>query len=69
MILTPQELFYTIDAMHRYGGSFVSALASALECADGRNRQRILDNFPEIFADYGPSGPFYRWDNRNAAAA
>lgn len=60
MTLTPDQQCHLVDAMHRYGGGFVNALASAMERADGRNRQRLLDTFPDIVNDYGPGGLFYR---------
>lgn len=42
----------TIEAMERYGGSFVVALAQAARRADKNNLQRIKDAFPEYWQQY-----------------
>lgn len=45
---TDQDL-KTIDAMKRYGGSFVKALAEAALHADPDNLKRIKTAFPEYW--------------------
>lgn len=47
-----QDLADVVAAMHRYGGSFADALASAMERADLDNLTRILQAFPELIAKY-----------------
>lgn len=41
-----------IQAMIRFGGSFVSNLGKAALCADPNNLQRIKDAFPEYWEQY-----------------
>ena len=41
-----------IEAMERYGGSFVKALAQCLWSADANNYQRLEQAFPEYFKEY-----------------
>jgi hypothetical protein len=41
-----------IQAMMRFGGSFVSNLGKAALCADADNLQRIKDAFPEYWQQY-----------------
>jgi hypothetical protein len=40
------------DAMIRYGGSFVQALAKAYQVADDRNRARLRLTFDDYFKEY-----------------
>jgi hypothetical protein len=42
----------TLDAMARYGGSFVKQLAELTRAADPINRQKLMAAFPEYFAEY-----------------
>jgi hypothetical protein len=41
-----------LEAMEKYGGSFVKALAEAYLRADAENRARLKAAFPEIFDRY-----------------
>lgn len=41
-----------IEAMEKYGGSFVRALASAARHADPENLQKIKDTWPDYWAKY-----------------
>ena len=41
-----------IKAMIRYGGSFVSGLGRAAQCADEENLQRIKETWPEYWEQY-----------------
>ncbi len=41
-----------IQAMMRFGGSFVSNLGKAAMAADANNLQRIKDAFPEYWQQY-----------------
>lgn len=41
-----------VEAMIRYGGSFVHHLARLFERADGENRARIKTAWPEYWAEY-----------------
>ena len=44
--------FRTIQAMKKYGGGFVAALAEAASRADAQNLARLKHAFPEYFAQY-----------------
>lgn len=59
-ILSGNEKYLFCEALKEYGGHFARGLAVALERADSGNTLRILRAFPELLADYGPQGPFYR---------
>jgi 2-oxo-4-hydroxy-4-carboxy--5-ureidoimidazoline (OHCU) decarboxylase len=52
------ELHAMIARMDSYGGSFVSSIAQALRFADPKNRQRLLDAFPDLVQKYGPDSQF-----------
>jgi hypothetical protein len=47
---------YTILAMKKYGGSFVKALADALEVADPQNRLKITQTWPDEYEKYQKLG-------------
>lgn len=40
------------QAMHKYGGSFVQKLAEAILAADGVNRDKLVQAFPELVKRY-----------------
>lgn len=42
----------TVDAMEKYGGSFVCALAKAARAADHVNLAKIKKAFPEYWKHY-----------------
>jgi len=42
----------TAEAMRRRGGSFVKTLGQAFPLGDARNRAKLLEAFPEYFAEY-----------------
>ena len=42
-----------IEAMKKYGGGFVAALAEAAIMADGDNLDRIKKTWPEYWQKYG----------------
>ena len=42
-----------IDAMQRYGGSFVKVIAAAYRVADSENRDRLRTAFSGYWAYYG----------------
>ena len=44
--------FKAIEFMHRFGGSFVKALAHAAAAADPDNMQKLKAAFPEIWETY-----------------
>lgn len=41
-----------IEAMHKYGGSFVKVLASAFDHADYVNFFKLKNSFPEYWEEY-----------------
>lgn len=47
---------WTVDAMHKYGGSFVKCLAELAEHADPENLKRIKETWPEYWAEYETRG-------------
>ena len=57
--VTEKQIQATVRTAHHYGGSFLSKVAEAALNADPRNRDRVLDAFPEIVAKYGPGSSFY----------
>jgi hypothetical protein len=53
--MTDVEFYEMICRMEEYGGSFVVALSYALRKADVRNKQRLINAFPEYVEEYGPN--------------
>lgn len=55
---TPEQMregnrnYWTIEAMARYGGSFVKALAECARRADRENLEKIKAAWPQYWADY-----------------
>lgn len=41
-----------IEAMHKYGGSFVKSLAQAFDHADAANFAKLKQAFPEYWKQY-----------------
>lgn len=41
-----------VAAMRKYGGSFVKALAEAYVAADGVNREKVRDAWPDYWLTY-----------------
>jgi hypothetical protein len=50
--MTTPTNFEIVNAMARYGGSFVQALAAAFERADPDNFARLRAAFPEYWDEY-----------------
>lgn len=48
--------YWTIEAMTKYGGSFVKALAEAARHADPQNLGRIKIAWPEHWEEYEKTG-------------
>lgn len=48
----PSRDLKIIEAMQRFGGSFVQALARAAVCADERNLHRLKVAFPDYWQEY-----------------
>lgn len=46
------EHFAIGQAMAVYGGSFMSNLGKALQCADGNNQKKIKETWPEDWQKY-----------------
>lgn len=49
--MTDQDLAI-VEAMQRYGGSFVSSIGRAAQCADDRNLHRLKVAFPDYWHEY-----------------
>jgi hypothetical protein len=47
-----QDDYAITEAMLRYGGSFVAALAKAFRAGDRENQQRLKDTFPHYWQEY-----------------
>jgi hypothetical protein len=56
----PSKDLQIIEAMHRYGGSFVKALAQAASCADERNLHRLKIAFPDYWLEYDELAELHR---------
>jgi hypothetical protein len=52
--------FWMREAMRRYGGSFVRALAEAFERADYQNYMILREAFPKYVAEYTKDGELMR---------
>lgn len=52
-----------IHMMERIGGSFVRSLAACYYAADGANKQRLLEAFPDYFERYRVQ--FEQWRKAN----
>lgn len=50
--MIPLDDYPTIEAMEKYGGSFIKALANACRHADPDNYRRLQIAFPEYFKRY-----------------
>lgn len=48
--------YYTLEAMDKYGGSFVSNLANLARVADHVNFAKIKSTWPEYWAEYEKMG-------------
>ena len=48
--------YWTIEAMEKYGGSFVKALAEAARRADMQNLAKIKNTWIEYWAEYEKTG-------------
>jgi hypothetical protein len=59
-LMNQAQLTAMICLMQSHGGSFVSAFANTLRYADPVNRQRLLDAFPDLVEQYGPTSRFMR---------
>lgn len=54
--MTTDRDAWTLDAMEKYGGSFVKALAVLARHADAGNFARIKAGWPEYWTDYEARG-------------
>jgi len=45
-------MFEVLEAMDKYGGSFVKALADCYRCADPSNAKKLEQTFSEYFSEY-----------------
>jgi hypothetical protein len=50
--MTPATDYDIVNAMARFGGSFVQCLAAAYHAADPVNSLRLKAAFPDIWAEY-----------------
>lgn len=48
--------YYTIEAMRKYGGSFVQSLAAMAQQADHINLHKIKTTWPKYWAEYERMG-------------
>ena len=49
---TRDEMLGMVEAMHKYGGGFVKALAECFTLADSNNKTRLYRAFPEYVKQY-----------------
>ena len=66
--MTQSDSYWTLMTAAQYGGSFYQALAHAGLKADPRNRQRLMDAFPEMVATYGTASRLHQGLRRSIAA-
>ena len=66
--MTDSDIFWTFQTAISYGGGFYHALAAAGIKADPRNKQRLLDAFPELRATYGPTSKLHKRLRQGVAA-
>lgn len=52
MQLSHSEFTLLVDAMRKYGGNFISKLADAMVAADPKNREKLLNAFPDEVSKY-----------------
>ena len=57
--MTARERGYTLQAMSKFGGGFVAALASAWQRADTVNAAVLGAAFPDVVRQYGPGSDAY----------
>ncbi len=50
--MSESELLEAAHIMEMYGGGFAKAIALAYFRADGTNRPRVVEAFPELFERY-----------------
>ena len=58
--MTQNDIHWTLLTAMQYGGSFYQALGAAGSKADPRNRQRLLEAFPELTSTYGPASRLHQ---------
>jgi hypothetical protein len=59
---------YTIEAMMKYGGSFVKGLAACMCHADRINMEKIRKTWPEYLKEYGEIGQKMKREGSNIGA-
>ena len=59
-ILSGDDYYILTETMIRYGGGFCKKLAETIRVADGVNKQKLVNAFPEIVESYGPGSKFAR---------
>ena len=47
-----EQDYKTVEAMERYGGSFVRSLARLIRCADRKNFWKIRNTWPAYWEQY-----------------
>ncbi len=50
--MVPTQDYEIVQAMHKYGGSFVKIIAQACEQADHLNYVKLKNAFPEYWKQY-----------------
>lgn len=56
--------YWTVEAMRKYGGSFVQALAEAAQLADYVNLQKIKMAWPDYWDEYTRWGEKMREESK-----
>lgn len=67
-VMSPEQQRITLHAMHRFGGSFVSRLATVWQLADPINSIKLGATFAGYVAEYGPGTVVYAEAERREAA-
>ena len=66
--MSDSDIFWTMATAAQYGGSFYQAMGKAGLAADPNNKCRILREFREMVATYGPASRLHQTMRAGVAA-
>jgi hypothetical protein len=66
--MSDSDIFWTMATAAQYGGSFYQAMGNAGLAADPNNKRRILREFREMVATYGPASRLHQTMRAGVAA-
>ena len=63
--MTQDEIFYTFQTAMQYGGAFYKKLGECGLVADAENKSLILQTWPRLVSQYGPTSTLYiKWNEQ-----